>query len=73
MICPSFQKCGDAGTFVRGEIYKDLKFGPKDAGKVLNQRAEQCRRVNYEQFVTPYDTFDQVYQIEFRNKKGAFV
>ena len=68
VICPYFQKCGNSGTFVRAEIYKDLKFGPKDAGKVLNQRAEQCRRVKYEEFVTRYENFEQVYAREFAPK-----
>ena len=72
VICPFFQKCGNSGTFIRHEIYKDLKFGQKDAGKVLNQRAEQCRRVNYEQYVQHFASFEQVYAREFAprfNKK----
>ena len=47
------------------DFLKDLKFGPKDAGKVLNQRAEQCRRVQYEEFVKKYDSFDEIYSKEF--------
>ena len=29
MICPRPRFCSDPGTFVRSELYKDLKFGGK--------------------------------------------